>query len=53
LNAVCSFLVRSYWENQRPKELIRKAIENSLCYGMYEQERLVGLRSSLPDQEIG
>ncbi|MEK8132760.1 GNAT family N-acetyltransferase [Paenibacillus filicis] len=49
VDAVCAFLARSYWANQRPEERTRMAIEHSLCFGMYEQERLVGFARVVTD----
>jgi GNAT superfamily N-acetyltransferase len=34
---------QSYWAAGIPKELVRKALENSLCFGLYQDEHQIGL----------
>ncbi len=34
LSAVHAYLVRSYWAGEIPLELVRKAAQNSLCFGV-------------------
>ncbi len=38
IDIVKSLLGQSYWANQRCKDVIKKSIENSLCYGAYLKE---------------
>ena len=33
---------RSYWAQGRPRELVEKTIENSLCFGVYRGDDQVG-----------
>ena len=33
---------RSYWAKGRPLEIVKRSIEHSLCFGVYESERQVG-----------
>jgi GNAT superfamily N-acetyltransferase len=41
---------RSYWAMGRPLEVVRRALENSLCFGLYEQGRQVGLARLVTDR---
>ncbi|SES18042.1 Acetyltransferase (GNAT) domain-containing protein [Gracilibacillus ureilyticus] len=49
LDTIYEFLQKSYWANKRPKEKIRKSIENSLCYGVYHGEKQVGFARVITD----
>jgi len=35
LDAIHSYLSRSYWAATRPREIIARSLENSLCIGVY------------------
>jgi GNAT superfamily N-acetyltransferase len=37
LSVVHGYLARSYWATGIPVALVRKAIENSLCFGIYDE----------------
>jgi GNAT superfamily N-acetyltransferase/uncharacterized damage-inducible protein DinB len=41
---------RSYWATGRPLEVVRRAIENSLCLGVYERGRQVGFARVVTDR---
>lgn len=49
VDKVCDFLSRSYWANKRPRERILKSIENSICYGAYIGDKLVGFARVVTD----
>ncbi|MCR8630624.1 GNAT family N-acetyltransferase [Paenibacillus radicis (ex Xue et al. 2023)] len=49
LDTVFEFLSRSYWANKRSKERIRISIENSICYGVYINNRQVGFARVVTD----
>jgi GNAT superfamily N-acetyltransferase len=36
LDAIHGFLTNSYWANGIPRELVARAIEHSLCFGVYD-----------------
>ncbi len=40
----------SYWAKNIPAETVRKAIENSLCFGVYKQNNQVGLARVITDK---
>ena len=39
----------SYWANTRTVEQTRRAIENSLCFGMYDGDRQIGFARVVSD----
>jgi N-acetylglutamate synthase-like GNAT family acetyltransferase len=46
---VHDFLSRSYWAENIPLDVVRKSIENSLCFGIYHQQKLVGFARAISD----
>jgi GNAT superfamily N-acetyltransferase len=40
----------SYWAQGIPEQTVRKAIENSLCFGIYKQNMQVGLARVITDK---
>lgn len=47
--AVHHFLSHSYWAEDIPLELVRKSIDNSLCFALYRNERLIGFARAISD----
>jgi GNAT superfamily N-acetyltransferase len=43
------FLSRSYWAKEIPEALVKKSIENSLCVGIYHDDRQVGFARLITD----
>jgi GNAT superfamily N-acetyltransferase len=41
---------RSYWAAGRPLEVVRRSIENALCFGLYERGQQIGLARVVTDQ---
>ncbi len=41
---------RSYWAEGRPLEVTRRSLEHSLCFGLYERGRQVGLARVVTDR---
>jgi GNAT superfamily N-acetyltransferase len=41
---------RSYWAAGIPLEIVRRSIENSLCFGMYQGQRQVGFARVVTDK---
>ena len=41
---------RSYWAEGRPLEVVRRSLDNSLCFGLYERGRQVGLARVVTDR---
>jgi GNAT superfamily N-acetyltransferase len=45
------FLVnRSYWAQGRPPEVVRRSLANSLCFGLYDGKRQIGLARVVTDR---
>lgn len=49
IDAVCDFLARSYWAQDRPRERIEESLKNSLVFGVYDGKRQVGLARLVTD----
>jgi len=49
IDKVCELLGNSYWANNRKKEITIKAIENSLCIGIYLKEEMIGFARIVTD----
>lgn len=49
LPIVHNFLSHSYWAGQIPRETVKESIENSLCFGIYHYEELVGFARVITD----
>jgi N-acetylglutamate synthase-like GNAT family acetyltransferase len=48
--AIHQFLTNCYWAKGIPLETVEKSIENSDCFGVYEQTRLVGFARVISDR---
>ena len=49
LEAIHRLLSETYWAADRPLNVMEKAIENSLCVGLYHGGRLVGFARAVTD----
>jgi N-acetylglutamate synthase-like GNAT family acetyltransferase len=49
ISAVHDFLSSSYWAEGIPVETLRRSIENSLCFAIYQHEVLVGFARVISD----
>lgn len=49
LETVCGFLSRSYWADSRPEELTKIAVDNSICFGVYDGTRQIGFARVVTD----
>ena len=49
IDRVCELLGNSYWANNRKKEINIRAIENSICIGIYLKEEMVGFARIVTD----
>jgi len=53
LDTIYDFLVnRSYWAKGRTREQIGRSIENSMCFGVYEDGRQVGFARVVTDYSV-
>ena len=50
LDVIHGFLAGSYWSEGIPRELLERAIENSISFGVYESGRQVGFARVITDR---
>lgn len=49
LFVIHAFLTKSYWATNIPFEIVKKSIENSLCFGVYDNGKQVGFARIISD----
>ncbi len=49
IDDIVSLLGTSYWASHRSREKIIKSIENSLCFGVYDEEKQIGFARMITD----
>jgi GNAT superfamily N-acetyltransferase len=49
LDAIHAFLSTSYWAEGIPRQILERALQNSLCFGLYEGDRQIGLARVITD----
>lgn len=49
-DAVCEDLGRTYWAADRPWEVVKRSLRESLCFGLYHDGRQVGLARVVTDR---
>lgn len=49
IDRVCKLLNTSYWAKDRPSDTIEKSLMNSICFGVYENNRQVGFARCVTD----
>jgi ribosomal protein S18 acetylase RimI-like enzyme len=49
LNKVCELLSKTYWANNREREINKKAIENSICIAIYRESEMAGFARIVTD----
>ena len=52
MNAVYDFLSRSYWAKTRPRKRTDAAFANSLVFGLYDENRQIGMGRVVTDLSI-
>ena len=52
LDVIYNFLQTSYWAKGRARSVIERAIENSLCFGVYLEGRQVGFARVVSDRAV-
>ena len=50
LDTIHGFLTRSYWAAGIPREVVERAIQNSICFGAFEGDRQVGFARVISDR---
>jgi N-acetylglutamate synthase-like GNAT family acetyltransferase len=49
VDVIHRFLTRSYWADGIPRETVVRSIENSLCFGVYDNARQIGFARVISD----
>lgn len=49
LDVIHAFLKESYWSKNIPIEIVKKGIENSLCFGVYKEHKQIGFARVISD----
>ena len=49
IDKVCQLLNSSYWAEKRPKDIVEKSIENSICFGIYHKNNQIGFARCVTD----
>ena len=49
IDAIHSYLSRSYWSEDVPHNIVSKAIENSLCFGVFYNDAQIGFARLITD----
>ncbi len=52
LEAIYSFLSRAYWATDRSKDEIARSLEHSLCFGLFDGAKQIGLMRVVSDMTI-
>lgn len=49
LETIHAFLASTYWGKQRPRATLERAIQHSLCFGIYRKQEQVGFARVITD----
>jgi GNAT superfamily N-acetyltransferase len=49
LEEIYAYLSRSYWAAGRPKDTVKRSIQNSLCFGLFDAGRQIGFARVVTD----
>jgi N-acetylglutamate synthase-like GNAT family acetyltransferase len=49
LETIYNFLKTSYWASERTKAEVKTSIKNSMCFGVYENDKQIGLARVVSD----
>jgi GNAT superfamily N-acetyltransferase len=52
VDAICDFLSRAYWAQNRPREVIERSLQHSLVFGIYDGSRQIGLARIVTDYAL-
>ena len=52
LETIHGFLVRSYWAEGVPREVVARALEHSLCFGLFDAARQIGFARLITDRAV-
>lgn len=49
INAVCDLLSGSYWAAERPREIIERSLQGSICISVFHEEQQIGFLRAVTD----
>lgn len=49
IEMIHQFLKQAYWSREIPKEILQRAIKNSLCFGVYDEKKQIGFARVISD----
>jgi GNAT superfamily N-acetyltransferase len=49
IDFIHGYLARSYWAEGIPREVVERSIANSLCFGLFDDSKLVGFARVITD----
>lgn len=49
IDRVCQLLKTTYWANDRSRDVIEKSMANSICFGIYLHDYLIGFARCVTD----
>jgi len=49
IDVIHGYLKNAYWSKNKPKDLVRKSIKGSICFGVYHQKQQVGFARVITD----
>jgi N-acetylglutamate synthase-like GNAT family acetyltransferase len=52
MDAIVDMLTRAYWASGRPREKTERAFQNSLVFGVYDEDRQIGMARVVTDFSI-
>ncbi len=52
IQMIITFLGNSYWAKGRPASIIERSIENSLCFGVYLNDKQIGFARVITDYAV-
>src|SRR6185312_13978060 len=50
VEAIHAYLTRSYWSKGVPREIVERAIQNSLCFGVFDGPKQIGFARVITDR---
>ncbi len=52
IDVIHQFITNSYWAKGRTKKLVQTTIDNSLCFGVYKEDKLIGFGRVATDYAV-
>lgn len=52
ISLIHNFLSNSYWAKERTMEQVKKSIDNTICFGLYLNNKQIGFARVLTDQVV-